>query len=455
MPRAGLRSSTPRHAARSTELDGTGSGWRARWAKRENKRRQRAYADAVETWSLRGIRLQRLRAAAEQSPAESADGLPVDLADGEVVVAVQPKAELVEVQAGRHADLPTPELAVVPVHPRKRGRRLPHGLRVAGVGTALVTDRRIILLGRKIRREWAFPLLSGLAHYPTAPITLVHTADGRPLAGLRVPLADAAHFRLRLTMAYADFLGQRPIVLARLDQMVAANRRSLPPAPVAATAEQAPASARLARPALVAAAVALVAVPAYAMMVDPRGPRGAFDGGVADAPLPTALPELPTGTWPGSAATTPPSAPAPTTASPAPATTTPGRAGAPTRRSAGPGAPRRSTPTPRPAPRPTPPPNAGPGRPTPAPPTVPGDQPTPADRCGAPENPYGYTYCGGDLVHEPATGVCGFFTCVDGFWAGKGYLIVCDDGRIGMVGGSTGRCPERAGRKDPVYAALD
>ncbi|MCW3839165.1 hypothetical protein ONA70_03515 [Micromonospora yasonensis] len=48
--------------------------------------------------------------------------------------------------------------------------------------------------------------------------------------------------------------------------------------------------------------------------------------------------------------------------------------------------------------------------------------------------------------------MCGYFTCVDGFWGGKGYLIVCDDGRIGMVGGPTGRCPERAGRKNPVYA---
>ncbi|MGR6317504.1 hypothetical protein Q2K19_05425 [Micromonospora soli] len=450
-----------------TEPDETGSGWRARWATRENKRRQRAYEDAVEAWSLRGIRLLRLRAAAEQPLAGSPDRLPVALADGEIVVAVQPKAELVEVRAGRHADLPTPELAMVPVRRKKRGRRLPHGLRVADVGTALVTDRRVILLGRKEDRELAFPLLSGLAHYPTAPVTLLHTADGRPLTGLRVPGDDAARFRLGLTMAYADFLGQRPTVLARLDRAVAANRRSLPPVPVAATAEQAPASARLARPAMIAAAVALLALPAYAMMGDPRD---AFDGGVADAPLRSPLPEPGTGTGSGDAATTSPPGGAPTTASAAPRTTVPGgAAGAPTPHPVDPGAPRRSTSTPRPVPRPTPPPNAGPGpgrptdagpgpvSPTPAPPTASGGQPTPipADRCGAPENPYGYNYCGGDLVQEPAAGVCSYFTCVDGFWAGKGYLIVCDDGRIGMVGGPTGRCPERAGRKDPVYATLD
>ncbi|WP_091339165.1 hypothetical protein [Micromonospora rhizosphaerae] len=438
-----------------TELEGTGSGWRGRWAKRENKRRRRAYEDAVEAWSLRGIRLQRLRAAVEQFPAESPEGLPVDLADGEVVVAVQPQAELVEVEAGRHVDLPTPELAVVPVRRTERARRLPHGIRVAGVGTAVITDRRVILLGREEDREWAFPLLSGLAHYPTAAITLLHTVDGRPLAGLRVPLDDAARFRLRLTMAYADFIGQRPLVLARLDAAVAANRRSRPPVPVVATAEQAPARARLAHPAIVAAAVALIALPAYAMTVGsrgPDGPRGAFDGGAPDAPLRTALPD--TGTGPSNAPTTASPAPsnAPTTASSAPATTTPGdAAGVPTLGPVDPDAPLGSAPTPRRVPRATPPPNAGPGPVRPAPGSPGSPTAMPADRCGAPENPYGYNYCGGDLVHEPAVGVCSYFTCVDGFWAGKGYLTVCDDGRVGMVGGGTGRCPERAGRKEPVY----
>ncbi|OKI46830.1 hypothetical protein A6A27_36860 [Micromonospora sp. CB01531] len=434
------------------EPDTAGSDWRDRWANRENRRRWRAYEDTVEVWSLQGIRLLRLRAEAENLPAESPADLPVDLADGEVVVAVQPKAELVEVQPGRHADLPVPELAVLPVRRTGRARRLPHGLRVADAGTAVVTDRRVILLGRKDDREWAFPLLSGLAHYPTVPITLLHTADGRPLAGLRVPVDDAARFRLRLTIAYADAIGRRPTVLARLDRAVAANRRSVPPLPMLATAEQAPARARLAHPAIAAAAVALIALPAYAMIVDSGRPDDSRRIGVGPPPR-TALPEPETGT---------PSGNAPTTASPAPATTTPGRAaGAPTLH---PVAPRRSNPIPRPsapAPRPVtqpaPPPDAGPGpgRPTPAPPNGPEGHPTPADRCGAPTNPYGYTYCAGELVHEPAADVCNYFTCVEGFWAGKGYMIVCDDGRIGMAGGPTGRCPEHAGRKDPVYAAVD
>ncbi|MEV1146758.1 hypothetical protein AB0I76_24320, partial [Micromonospora sp. NPDC049799] len=225
-----------------------GSRWRGRWARRENIRRRRAYEDTLASWYVWGIRLLRLRAAAEDVPVGPARDLPVRLADGEVVVAVQRRAELVRVEAHRHADLPATELAVVPVRGRKRARGLPHGLRPVDAGTVVITDRRVVLLGRKADHEWTFPLLGGLAHYPTAPITLLHTLDGRRPTGLRVPLDDAAHFRLRLTLAYADAVGQRRLVLARLDEAVAATRRSRPPLPPVATADQAPVMARLARP---------------------------------------------------------------------------------------------------------------------------------------------------------------------------------------------------------------
>ncbi|WP_130332268.1 hypothetical protein [Micromonospora kangleipakensis] len=436
-------------------MDRTDSGWRARWAARENKRRRRTYEDHVEAWCLRGARLQRLRAAAEELPVESAAGLPVGLADGEVVVAVQPKAELVEVDDGHDADLPVPELAVIPVRWPKRANRLPKGLRVTDAGTAVVTDRRLILLGREKHREWTYAQVSDLAHHTRAPITLLHTIGGRPVAGLRVPLAAAARFRLRLTMAHADFIGQRRVVLARLDEAVAANRRSRPPAPVVATAEHAPAAARLAYPAVVAAAVALIALPTYAMTVaSPDRPQGAFHNG--GAPItPGALPG--TETAPSAAPTPDPPAPS---AAPAPDPPAPSAAPATDPRTPGTTATRAADPdvsTGAPAPGPVdlgaprPLPTRGLIDPAPAPTGSPG-KPMPADRCGAPENPYGYNYCGGSLVRDPAPGVCSWFVCVDGFWQGRGYLTVCEDGRVGMVGGTTGTCPERAGRKEPVYA---
>ncbi|MGC1211571.1 MAG: hypothetical protein WA890_09965, partial [Micromonospora sp.] len=90
--------------------------------------------------------------------------------------------------------------------------------------------------------------------------------------------------------------------------------------------------------------------------------------------------------------------------------------------------------------------------PVPTPTALPTPTPTPTpDRCGAPENPFGYTYCGGSLIHQPALDVCRYFVCVDGFWAGEGYLMRCGDGTVGMVGGRYGSCPDRSGRKLPVY----
>lgn len=256
------------------------------------------------------------------------------------------------------------------------------------------------------------------------------------------------------------------------DRRVYSPRHAAPEAaPSAAVGRPAaPAPSHLAK---LAAAVVLVALSGYVMTADragPGGPEGSFGGGEWAAPDalpsatgPTAGPSTPGTTpsrpadpdVPGQASSAPgtmasrtssPEAAREPSVSPPPRTTVPRRA-APAAVSGGPARGPVGSGSPRPTPTP------GPVDPTPGPsesPNVP--PPTAPERCGAPENPYGYTYCGGALVHEPAPDVCRWFVCVPGFWAGKGYLTVCADGRIGMVGGPTGRCPERAGRKDPVYA---
>ncbi|MFE9694708.1 hypothetical protein [Micromonospora sp. NPDC005806] len=432
-----------------------GTGWRARWASRANERRRRAHADAVEAWCLEGVRLRRLRAAAEELPSVRAV-VPVDLASGETVVAVQPSTGLVTVP--RHADLPRAELSAVPVI-GPDAAPLPAGIRVTEAGTAVVTDRRVVLIGRKRTRQWTYAELGGLTHHPGVPVTLLHGPTGVLVAGLRVPRGAAPQFRLRLTLAYADATGQRAAVLARLDEAVAANRRTPPPAPVLVSAAHAPGYPRLTRTAVAAAAaVFLVAVATLPTTTGPdpasRPPTARPTvGGVAVAPTadtgigptasgsPTAEPELP-----GSVALDPgPSGVAgggpvllPQLLVPHPADRTPSR----TPQTGPPSGP---VPTPSPAaPSET-------AQPSPSPTAPPAPTPTPVDRCGAPENPLGYTYCGGALIHEPATDVCRWFACVEGFWSGHGYLVRCGDGTVGMVGGRYGTCPDRSGRRDPVY----
>lgn len=440
-----------------THADRTGSGWRARWARRENARRRRAHEDAVEAWCLRGVRLQRLRAAAEDRPTIR-PAVAVDLADDETVVAVQPSTGLVTVP--RHADLPRPELSAIAVAHPEPTPGMPEGSRVTDAGTAVVTDRRIVLVSRKRIHQWPYAELSGLAHHPAAPVTLLHGPTGALVAGLRVPRGAAARFRLRLTLAYAGATGQRDAVLARLDQAVAANRRSQPAAPTLVSATQAPGYARLTPP-VVAAAAALVALVAFAAMTDPdptgHRPAALPTGGGVVVPA-TTTPGVDTGIGPGASTSPTPDPVVPGGFAPRPASA--GRAAGgpmplpadrhvplPSDRATG-----RAPQTARPAgPVPTP----GPVEPsrTPAPTPSPPASPTPTspDRCGAPENPFGYTYCDGSLILEPAADVCRYFDCVDGFWAGQGPLVRCGDGTVGLVGGRYGSCPDRTGRKQPVY----
>ena len=178
------------------------------------------------------------------------------------MVAVQPAVDLIEVTARHTAGLPAPELAVVPVEDTGRPPRLPRGVAVLDGGTAVVTDRRLILFGRDGRREWAYPQVARVAHDPREPFTLLHAYGGGGIGGVRVPRAAASAFRLRLTLAYAEATGARDALLDRLDEAVVAHWRNRPATPAPATPGEAPLAARLASPALIAAVAVLVAVAA-------------------------------------------------------------------------------------------------------------------------------------------------------------------------------------------------
>ncbi|WP_130332130.1 hypothetical protein [Micromonospora kangleipakensis] len=431
--------------------DGTASGWRTRWARRENERRRTAYEAAVAAWRRRQDELRQCCDQAEEAeePAEPPVGLPVPLAQDEVVAAVQPAAELIEVTARHTTGLPAPELTVVPVEETARKPRLPKGVAVVDAGMAVVTNRRLILVGRGGTREWAYPEVARVAHDPREPFTLLHPHDAGGIGGVRVPRAAASGFRLRLTLAYAEATGARDALLDRLDEAVVAHWRSRPAEPAAATPAEAPVVARLARPALVAAVAVLVAVAAVSGVVrrstaDRPVVGMQVDGGtgpaVADPSAPSTsasigAPITSTGptTGPLPTGTGAPGSPAPGTAPAAPGSG-PATSGAPGPTSGG----SRVTPSNRPTPGGT-----GPSTGSPS--------PTAVDFCGAPENPYGYNYCGGSYIDDPAPDVCDWFDCVDTLWDGKGYLVLCEDGLISMTGVQRGPCADHGGTRHPVY----
>ncbi|MBM0239803.1 hypothetical protein JNW88_26625, partial [Micromonospora sp. ATA32] len=137
------------------KTDSTGSTWRYRWAHRQNERRQRTFRDAEQAWRRRDDELRRLRTLAvefEGSPA-AGDGLPLELAHGEVGSAGRCRRAAGGV---RHtAVLPAPRLTVDPDPPALRPRR-PDGIKVTDAGMAVITNRRLVLLGGRGRRDWTY-----------------------------------------------------------------------------------------------------------------------------------------------------------------------------------------------------------------------------------------------------------------------------------------------------------
>lgn len=74
------------------------------------------------------------------------------------------------------------------------------------------------------------------------------------------------------------------------------------------------------------------------------------------------------------------------------------------------------------------------------------------DLCGAPNNPYGYNFCGrGGLVYDPPGDVCVYFDCIDYFDEGKGYMVQCGDDTYSMSGGRRGVCSYHDGHQQDVY----
>jgi hypothetical protein len=71
--------------------------------------------------------------------------------------------------------------------------------------------------------------------------------------------------------------------------------------------------------------------------------------------------------------------------------------------------------------------------------------------CGAPPNPFGYTFCSGGQITDPAPDACSYFPCIASFWEGQGFMVQCQDGMFGLSGGRRGACSYHHGVRRPVY----
>ncbi len=101
-------------------------------------------------------------------------------------------------------------------------------------------------------------------------------------------------------------------------------------------------------------------------------------------------------------------------------------------------------PTPQPTPIPTP-------APTPAPATAATPAPAAASLCGAPSNPWSYSFCTGSFIYSPPSNFCSYFDCIANFWNGVGYVIQCSDLRFSKSGGRSGSCSQHGGNYRALY----
>ena len=76
-----------------------------------------------------------------------------------------------------------------------------------------------------------------------------------------------------------------------------------------------------------------------------------------------------------------------------------------------------------------------------------------ANSCGAPQNPWNYTFCGGNLITSPNPAFCSYFRCISSFWNGTGYVVQCADGSFSKSGGRIGVCSQHGGFKRNLYLA--
>jgi hypothetical protein len=87
-----------------------------------------------------------------------------------------------------------------------------------------------------------------------------------------------------------------------------------------------------------------------------------------------------------------------------------------------------------------------------APPPPPPPPPAPFNYCGAPANPWHYTFCAGNLINSPPSNFCSYFACIPSFWKSTlGYVDQCVDGMYSHSGGRQGACSNHGGESRPLY----
>jgi hypothetical protein len=103
------------------------------------------------------------------------------------------------------------------------------------VGSATITDRRVVFQSDTQAREWAFAKLLRYQHDPQHPITYMQVSNRQKVSGVGYGAAYARVWQFRLGLALALFSGQIPGLIDQLRREIAdhSTAKPTPPAPLA------------------------------------------------------------------------------------------------------------------------------------------------------------------------------------------------------------------------------
>lgn len=67
-------------------------------------------------------------------------------------------------------------------------------------------------------------------------------------------------------------------------------------------------------------------------------------------------------------------------------------------------------------------------------------------------NPWGYNFNCCNYIYSPPSNFCSYFSCINNFWNGVGYVMECQDGMYSKSGGRSGSCSWHGGNLRALLA---
>jgi hypothetical protein len=387
-----------------------------RWISAENERRLRAYQETERVWAA-GIDAHTWHS--EQARLVHpvvVRRTSIVVKAGEKIIWETPHATMFEVPDGLSLFKPVHSLFSPLGHGGGHAPILVPPSTLRSSGEVVVTTRRVIFSGPKGNREWLLAKLTGVAHSTASPSTVMRVDNRQRLSGLLFEAEAAYRFQFYLSLALAEAQNDLAGFRTHLAQSQAYHESQRPAVPPPAHPSEVPSVAATGW----RSSVRLLFGPPNAEPIRRFGPSlGAV---MLLAMLIGAVTEPPPSSDPGSNRVAQDSyqTPVPSqTWSPSPLPAPPSPTLAPV------------VENPVPLPKPT----------TQAPPAQ------PKGLCGAPQNPFGYTFCSGSNITSPPDDFCSYFACIDNFWKStNGYVVQCKDGMFSHSGGRQGVCSYHDGQ---------